>query len=61
MATLAVLVSLLVMGSFVSMAFLRFFQRKTVQGFIYLIIGIVAIVLFYVGADHGWIPLPKEQ
>jgi hypothetical protein len=59
MATLVVLVSLLIMGSFISAAFLRFFQQKVFQGVVYLIIGIITIILFYFGLNLGWTPLPQ--
>lgn len=60
MGTIAVIVSLLVMGSFISAAFVRFFQKKTFQGFVYLIIGIIVMIFFYYAAGKGWIPLPKQ-
>ncbi|WP_248926279.1 hypothetical protein [Paenibacillus hamazuiensis] len=59
MATIIILIALLIMGSFISFAFVRFFQRKPVQGAVFLVIGLITIVLFYYGVGQGWIPLPE--
>ncbi|MFS0838029.1 MULTISPECIES: hypothetical protein [unclassified Paenibacillus] len=47
------LLLILFIGSMVSMSIMRFFQKKKVQGAVYLVVGLAALVTFIVMAS-GW-------
>lgn len=47
------LLLILFIGSMVSMSIMRFFQKKKVQGTVYLVVGLAALVTFIVMAS-GW-------
>lgn len=47
------LLLILFIGSMISMSIMRFFQKKKVQGAVYLVVGLAALVSFIVMAS-GW-------
>ncbi|CAG7624326.1 hypothetical protein ACFQI7_03870 [Paenibacillus allorhizosphaerae] len=59
-ATIVLLLCLIVMGSFVSAAFVLFFQRKTRSAFIFLALGLISMFIFYYAIYNGWLALPKK-
>lgn len=60
MATIIMLLYLIVIGSFISAAFVLYFQKKTVPATVWLILGLISIVVFYYGIAEGWIALPEK-
>jgi hypothetical protein len=55
-----ILLALVVVGSFISGAFVSFFQKKLVLGFILLIVGLIGIYLFYYSFHVGWLTVPEN-
>ncbi|MEK8130143.1 hypothetical protein WMW72_19755 [Paenibacillus filicis] len=60
MATIIMLVCLIIMGTFFSLAFLFGFQKKKASAFMMLGLGFVSSFLFYYGIYKGWIELPVQ-
>ncbi|TVY10568.1 hypothetical protein [Paenibacillus cremeus] len=58
--TIVMLLWLLAMGSFISLAVVLFFQQKTAKGVVYLVLGLATIVVFYYGIAQGWIAIPPK-
>ncbi|WP_281887523.1 hypothetical protein [Paenibacillus sp. YYML68] len=60
MATIIMLLCLLVMGTFFSLAFVFAFQKKKGTAWLMLGIGFVVSFMFYWGIYKGWIAIPEQ-
>lgn len=60
MATIIMLLCLVVMGCFISAAFVLYFQKKPAPATVWLILGLISIASFYYGIAEGWIAIPKQ-
>ncbi|MBP1155917.1 MULTISPECIES: hypothetical protein [unclassified Paenibacillus] len=61
MATIILLLCLIVMGSFFSAAFVLFFQKRTTNGYIFTVLGLISAAIFYYAIFKGWLVLPEAQ
>jgi len=54
------LVCLIIMGTFFSLAFLFAFQKKKTAALLMLVLGLISSFLFYYAIYKGWIALPVQ-
>ncbi|WP_159884241.1 hypothetical protein [Paenibacillus puerhi] len=60
MATIIMLICLVIMGTFFSLAFLFIFQKKKAMVVLMLVLGLISSFLFYYSIYKGWIELPVK-
>lgn len=61
MATIILILCLIVMGTFFSVAFVLFFQKKTTNAVVFTVLGFVSAFFFYYAIFKGWLALPETQ
>ncbi|ALS21725.1 hypothetical protein EXW96_02430 [Paenibacillus sp. JMULE4] len=61
MATIILLLCLIVMGSFFSVSFVLFFQKKKTLGFLFIALGFISAFFFYYAIFNGWLALPEAK
>ncbi|MCP3772891.1 hypothetical protein NLX71_06080 [Paenibacillus sp. MZ04-78.2] len=60
MATIILIVCLIVMGTFFSLAFVWLFQKKKGLAISFTILGLASAFVFYYAIFEGWLQLPER-